>query len=180
VTRRETLRHVAAAGDARTRRRQLTAAGAAMLLATMPAALSHQYAKTYALARERARLEQYRRDLIADNARLRDEIERLHTDDRYLEEIARRQLGLVRPGEIELLVVPYDGTVAAPAGRPRGASPVRTGDATVRVGEDPEAARGPADVGAAAQAPARLRIGEWAAGVRDALRRLLLRFSPPR
>jgi cell division protein FtsB len=180
VTRREVLRLVAAAGEARTRRRQLVAVGAAVLLATMPAALSHQYAKTYALARERTRLEQYRRDLIADNARLRDEIERLQTDDRYLEEIARRQLGLVRPGEIELLVVPYDGTAAAPARGPRGAPPVRTGDATLRVWVGPEAARGSADASAAAQAPPRPGVREWAAAVRDALRRLLLRFSRPR
>jgi len=33
------------------------------------------------------------------NARLRDEIRRLHSDDLYLEGLARRQLGLVRPNE---------------------------------------------------------------------------------
>lgn len=180
MTRREALRPVAAAGEARRRRRRLTTIGAAVLLATTPAALSHQYAKTYALARERARLEQHRRDLIAANARLREEIERLQTDDRYIEEIARRQLGLVRPGEIELLVVPYDGTVALPAGRPHAASPARTGEATLRVAEDPRAIRGSADVRAAAPAPPRRGMREWAAGVRDIVRRLLLPLLPPR
>lgn len=69
-------------------------------------ALSVQYARTYSLAREAARLEQHRRDLIAENQRLREEIQRLQTDDRYIERLAREQLGLVRPGEIELLIVP--------------------------------------------------------------------------
>jgi cell division protein FtsB len=33
------------------------------------------------------------------NARLREEIERLRGDDLYLEQLARRQLGLVKPNE---------------------------------------------------------------------------------
>ena len=33
------------------------------------------------------------------NARLRDEVRRLRADDLYLEGLARRQLGLVRPNE---------------------------------------------------------------------------------
>jgi Septum formation initiator len=69
-------------------------------------ALSVQYARTYSLAREAVRLEQHRLDLIAENQRLREEIRRLQTDDRYIERLAREQLGLVRPGEIELLIVP--------------------------------------------------------------------------
>ncbi|GEM_PF-1867589 len=70
------------------------------------AALAAQYARTAALAREAARLEQRRQELIAENARLRTEIRRLQSDDRYLEQLARRELGLVRPGEVELLIVP--------------------------------------------------------------------------
>jgi len=38
--------------------------------------------------------------LLEENARLRDELRRLKKDDLYLEQLARRQLGLVRPGEI--------------------------------------------------------------------------------
>jgi hypothetical protein len=75
-------------------------------MAVMLVALSTQYARTYGLAREAARLEQHRLDLIRTNERLREEIRRLETDDRYIERLAREQLGLVRPGEIELLIVP--------------------------------------------------------------------------
>ncbi len=35
----------------------------------------------------------------ADNARLRDEARRLKDDPRAIEEVARRELGLIRPGE---------------------------------------------------------------------------------
>ena len=38
--------------------------------------------------------------LLEDNARRRDELARLKDDDLYLEELARRQLGLVRPNEV--------------------------------------------------------------------------------
>jgi cell division protein FtsB len=38
--------------------------------------------------------------LLVENARLRDEIERLRTDDRHLEALARLEFGLVRPGEV--------------------------------------------------------------------------------
>ena len=38
--------------------------------------------------------------LLEENARLRDELRRLKKDDLYLEQLARRQLGLVKPGEI--------------------------------------------------------------------------------
>jgi cell division protein FtsB len=38
--------------------------------------------------------------LLRSNAQLRDEIDRLRTDERLLEQLARRQLGLVRPGEL--------------------------------------------------------------------------------
>jgi cell division protein FtsL len=147
------------ASAARARRRRLATIGAAAVLATMLTALSHQYANTYALAREKARLEQRRRDLLADNARLRGEIERLQTDDRYIEEIARRQLGLVRPGEIELFVVPYDGTVSAPGGT--ASSPMAPPDQGPEPRVDEPAAR-----------PHR-GIGEWAVAVRDAVWRLL-------
>jgi len=38
--------------------------------------------------------------LLEENARLHEELARLKNDDLYLEELARRQLGLVKPGEI--------------------------------------------------------------------------------
>jgi cell division protein FtsB len=37
--------------------------------------------------------------LRAENARLREEVQRLRSDPNTLEEVARRELGLIRPGE---------------------------------------------------------------------------------
>ncbi len=65
-----------------------------------------QYVRTYTLAREGARLERYRRDLLVQNASLLAEIQRLRTDDQYIERLAREQLGMLRPGEMELVIVP--------------------------------------------------------------------------
>ena len=42
--------------------------------------------------------------LLRGNAQLRDEIDRLRHDERLLEQLARRQLGLVRPGELVVRV----------------------------------------------------------------------------
>ena len=72
----------------------------------MLVALSAQYFRTYSLARQAVRLEQRRRDLVAENQALREEIHRLQTDDRYIEQLAREQLGLLKPGEVELQIVP--------------------------------------------------------------------------
>lgn len=69
-----------------------------------------QYFRTYALAREAARLERHREDLLAGNAALLAEIRRLRTDDQYLERLAREQLGMLGPGEIELVIVPGGST----------------------------------------------------------------------
>jgi cell division protein FtsB len=169
----EPARTAGTAADSRARskapargRRRLATIGAAAGLAMVFTALSHQYAKTYTLAREEARLEQRRHELIADNARLREEIERLQTDDHYIEDIARRQLGLVRPGEIELFVVPYSGT-PAPAGgdlRPRPAA-----------WQKPVPERAAQDVAP----PLHRGIGRWALAVRNAVRRLF-RLAAPR
>jgi len=58
----------------------------------------------YRLDREAARLEALKRDLQEQNAILREEIKLLHTPQ-YVEKLAREQLGLVKPGEISLLIV---------------------------------------------------------------------------
>lgn len=52
------------------------------------------------LTEEKAELEKQAETLKAENDRLRREIEALKTDHRYLESIARRDFGLVRPNEI--------------------------------------------------------------------------------
>jgi cell division protein FtsL len=171
------VRVVPAGAEGRAGRRRLMTIGAAAVLAVVLTALFNQYGKTYTLARDEARLEQRRRELIADNARLRDEIERLRTDDRYIEQIARQQLGLVRPGEVELLVVPYDGTVSAPGATPRGGATTPTSAGAGSVTAAPPAnAAPPADPPspAAPSTPSPRRgIGVWAIGVRDALLRLI-------
>ncbi len=69
-----------------------------------------QYFRTYALAREAARLERHREELLDENTALLVEIRRLRTDDQYLERLAREQLGMLGPGEIELVIVPGGST----------------------------------------------------------------------
>jgi cell division protein FtsB len=53
-----------------------------------------------ALRAERQRLGEQAVALIEQNSSLRDELKRLKSDDRFLESIARRELGLVRPDEV--------------------------------------------------------------------------------
>jgi len=108
------------------RRRALVLLTAAILVWTV-GALAAQYTRTYTLARQAAQLDQRRRDLATENQALRDEIQRLRTDDAYIERLARTELGLVRPGEVEFLVVPPKGTSPQPdpgaAGRAAAPAP---------------------------------------------------------
>ena len=53
-----------------------------------------------ALRRERQRLGEQAVAVLQENSALRDQIERLRSDDRFLERLARRDLGLVGPGEV--------------------------------------------------------------------------------
>ena len=69
--------------------------------------------QVYRLEREAARLARIRHGLHEQNAVLREEIRLLHTPA-YIERIAREQLGLVKPGEIAVLIV------RPPADRPSG------------------------------------------------------------
>lgn len=54
----------------------------------------------HALRTEKAEISQRIAGLLRENTRLRERLHRLRTDDRSLEQRAREQLGLVRPGEI--------------------------------------------------------------------------------
>lgn len=74
------------------------------LLGAVTYAFGSSFLQVYRLKREAARLEQVKQDLIEHNAQLREEIKLLHTPG-YVERIAREQLGLVKPGEIALLIV---------------------------------------------------------------------------
>jgi cell division protein FtsL len=87
-------------------RTRLLVAGAGSLAGWMLLAVAVQHFRTYTLVREAARLERHRDDLVLGNAALRVEIQRLRTDDRYIERLAREQLGMLRPGEMELVVIP--------------------------------------------------------------------------
>ena len=49
--------------------------------------------------RQHADLEQSLADVRADNARLREEGRRLREDPDAIEDLARRELGLIKPGE---------------------------------------------------------------------------------
>ncbi len=52
-----------------------------------------------ALRQERQRLGEQAVALLQQNASLREQIKRIRTDDGFLESLARRDLGWVRPGE---------------------------------------------------------------------------------
>jgi cell division protein FtsL len=73
----------------------------------------------YRLDREAARLAALKRNLQQQNAILREEKKLLHTPE-YVEKIAREQLGLVKPGEIAILIVtpPTQPNAPPPAIRP--------------------------------------------------------------
>ena len=67
------------------------------------------------LNKEKDELQKQAEVLKAENDRLRREIEALKTDHRYLESIARRDFGLVRPNEI-VYQFPKAGTSVGPQG----------------------------------------------------------------
>ncbi len=69
----------------------------------------------YQVRREASRLARERDELRRQNVQLREEIRLLNTPD-YIERIAREQLGLVRPGEIAVILV---RPTPAPASTPR-------------------------------------------------------------
>jgi len=56
--------------------------------------------QVYRLKRELKEIERVNRELQQENERLRAEINNLRTNKKYIEELARRELGLVKKGEI--------------------------------------------------------------------------------
>lgn len=89
-------------------------AAAAGLVLALAGVFGNAYWEGYQLRREAARLVRERDELRRQNAQLREEIRLLHTPE-YIERLAREQLGLVRPGEIAVILVP---PTPAPAARP--------------------------------------------------------------
>lgn len=95
----------------------------AIILAAIAASAAAAYIfgagllELYALNREAARLDTTRRSLREQNAILREEMKLLQTPS-YIERLAREQLGLVRPGEVAVLIVrPPAPAPAPPPGR---------------------------------------------------------------
>lgn len=90
------------------------------LVVAVSYAFGSSFLQIYRLRREAARLEQVKQDLIEHNAQLREEIKLLHTPG-YVERVAREQLGLIKPGEVALLIVrPKPPAPRPPAARPPG------------------------------------------------------------
>ena len=56
--------------------------------------------QVYRLRRELKEIESANMELRQENERLRGEIDNLRTNKKYIEELARRELGLVKKGEI--------------------------------------------------------------------------------
>ena len=56
--------------------------------------------QVYRLRKELREIERANRELEKENERLRTEIHQLRTNKDYLEELARRELGLVQKGEL--------------------------------------------------------------------------------
>jgi cell division protein FtsL len=82
---------------------RLVAAGA--LVAFFTVSFGQTAYRVYLLDRQIADLERTRSSLIEENQRLREQI-RLLQQPSYIERVAREQLGLVRPGEIAVVLVP--------------------------------------------------------------------------
>jgi cell division protein FtsB len=53
-----------------------------------------------ALRSHRTALETRRAELLADNAALKEKIQKLRSDNHYVEGLIRRELGYARPGEL--------------------------------------------------------------------------------
>jgi cell division protein DivIC len=60
------------------------------------------YVWSMQLDHELAGLAQYKTQLAQKNQNLQEEIRRLNTPD-YVEQLARRELGLVKPGEVQVI-----------------------------------------------------------------------------
>ena len=78
--------------------------------------------ETYQLRREAGRLARERDDLRSQNIQLREEIRLLNTPE-YVERIAREQLGLVKPGEVAVILVAPSPAPVAPVVSGSGSKP---------------------------------------------------------
>lgn len=79
-------------------------------------------------SRQESRLEARIADMKAQNEELREHARRLREDPAFLEELARREFGLIRPGERVFIIQPAPGA-ATPDAAPVGATGAATPDA---------------------------------------------------
>ncbi|MEK7841998.1 MAG: septum formation initiator family protein [Deltaproteobacteria bacterium] len=56
--------------------------------------------RIYKLSKERDSIKTYNEKIKEENTAMRDEIKRLKTDDKYIETIARKELGMVGKNEL--------------------------------------------------------------------------------
>lgn len=106
------------AAEVRERRRRIVTWGLSLVLAVLlvnSLVGENGYLASLRARRELAALQASVAQLRIDNQRLQEETRRLLEDPRALEETARRELGLIRPGET--LIVIRD-LVPAPAAAP--------------------------------------------------------------
>ncbi|MBI3997651.1 MAG: septum formation initiator family protein [Armatimonadetes bacterium] len=93
------------------------------VLVVVGAVFGSVYWEGYQVRREAARLVRERDELRLQNAQLREEIGLLDTPE-YVERLAREQLGLVRPGEIAVILVrPTPAPAPEPSSKPAGDAP---------------------------------------------------------
>ncbi len=110
-----TITGTAAMHRAARRRVRITPQALALLIVVAGLLLAMSYPlRQYVAERNRlAQMEQKVAALEERNAELREEIRKLH-DPAYIERVARRCLGMVRPGEIAFVTVPKGGTAKPP------------------------------------------------------------------
>jgi cell division protein FtsB len=100
-------RRLLLSGDRRLRRRRLIASvvfAASLALMTHALLGENGYFATLRAEREHAELQAALTRIRVENQRLREEARRLREDPAALEEAARRDLGLLRPGETLVVV----------------------------------------------------------------------------
>lgn len=88
----------------------------AVIVAAVLFAFAHSTLAVYRVEREAAEYDARLTALRRRNAQLREEIRRLGVPA-TIERIAREELGLVRPGEIAILLIPEDPPPAPPPTR---------------------------------------------------------------
>ncbi len=108
------------AHEARARRRQLLTYGlccGAFVLLVNALVGDNGYLATWRASREHALVSESLERVRGENDRLAEQINRLKNDPTALEEAARRDLNLIKPGETLVIIKDAKPATAAPAGK---------------------------------------------------------------